>query len=138
MVVITGVPGSGKSTLVKKRFPTYTRINLDILKSRIREETEILRAFEKGENVVVDNTNTTAKSRKRYLEIARSFGVPVRSIYVKCHLELALERNTTRKGKEQVPAFVVKLYFRKIEQPKIEEGFLSCEVVMEGNDKPGN
>lgn len=138
MVVITGVPGSGKSTLVKKRFPTYTRINLDILKSRIREETEILRAFEKGENVVVDNTNTTAKSRKRYLEIARSFGVPVRSIYVKCPLELALERNTTRKGKEQVPAFVVKLYFRKIEQPKIEEGFLSCEVVMEENDKPGN
>jgi predicted kinase len=134
MIIITGIPGSGKSTLAKKRFPNYTRINLDTLKSRIRERAEILRALQAGESVVVDNTNTTAASRKRYLDIAKSFGIPVRSIYLKCPLEVALKRNKARKGKERVPAFVPTFYFRKLEPPSVEEGFGSCEVVAEGND----
>jgi predicted kinase len=129
MIVITGIPGSGKSTLAKKRFATYKRINLDTLKSRFREEAEILKALEKGENIVIDNTNTTRRSRKRYLDIAKSFGVPVRSAYLRCPLDLALKRNDSRRGREQIPSYVVKFYNRKLEPPRLDEGFDSCEVI---------
>lgn len=135
MIIITGIPASGKSTLVKKRFPNYTRINLDTLKSRAREKAELLRALQDGESVVIDNTNTTVESRKRYLDIARSLGVPVRSIYLKCPLEVALKRNRERKGKERVPVFVPTFYFRKLEPPRVEEGFDSCEVLAEPIDE---
>ncbi len=129
MIIITGIPGSGKSTLVRKRYPNFKRINLDTLKSRSREEKEILAALERGENLVVDNTNTTARSRKRYIDFAKAFGAQISSIYIDCPLELAMERNRKRKAKEQVPAFVLRFYFRKLQQPKLEEGFDSCEVI---------
>lgn len=129
MIVITGIPASGKSTLVRQRFGTYKRINLDKVKSRSREENEILKALNNNENIVVDNTNTTKKARKRYLDFAKSFGVPIRSVYLRCPLDVALKRNESRKGKEQVPSFVVKFYNRKLEVPSLEEGFDSCETI---------
>lgn len=129
MIVITGIPGSGKSTLVRKRFGTYKRINLDKVKSRSREENEILKALNNNENIVVDNTNTTRKARKRYLDLAKSFGVPVKSVYLRCPLDVALKRNESRKGEEQVPSFVVKFYNRKLEMPSLDEGFDSCETI---------
>ena len=129
MIVITGIPGSGKSTLVMKRFGTYRRINLDTVKSRSREENEILKALNNNEDIVIDNTNTTRKARKRYLDLAKSFGVPVRSVYLRCPLDLALKRNESRKDEEQVPSYVVKFYNRKLEVPSLEEGFDSCEII---------
>lgn len=129
IIVLTGIPGSGKSTLVKKRFRRYKRINLDTLKSRYREEVEILTALRRSENVIIDNTNTTTRGRMRYIEMAKAFGVPIRSIYLKCPLELALERNSARRGKERVPDFVVKFYYRKLVPPTVDEGFDSCEVI---------
>ncbi len=129
IVVLTGVPGSGKSTLAKKRFGTYMRINLDTLKSRSREEAEILRALENRVSIVIDNTNTTRRSRKRYLDIGKAFGVPIRSIYLRSPLDLALKRNASRNGKEQVPSHVVRFYYKKLEPPDLDEGFDSYEVI---------
>lgn len=129
MVVLTGIPGSGKSTLVKSRFPEHRRINLDTLKTKSREGVEMIHAIETSENIVIDNTNTTARGRKRYIDIAKAFGIKVRSIYLKCPLEIALARNRSRQGKERVPDFVVKIYNKKLEPPTLDEGFDSCEVI---------
>jgi predicted kinase len=129
IVVITGIPGSGKSTLVQKRFPKYKRINLDSLQSRSREEIAITEALNNKESIVIDNTNTTRRSRQRYIEFATSFGVPIKSIYIRCPVAVALKRNESRRGKEQVPPHVVKFYNRKLEPPSPDEGFYSCEVI---------
>jgi predicted kinase len=135
MVVVTGIPGSGKSSLVKNRFPNYTRINLDTMKSRAKENAELLRALNCCESVVIDNTNTTERSRSRYIEIAKPFGIPIRSIFLNCPVEIALKRNSSRRGRQRVPPFVVKLYQRRLEPPQINEGFTSCEVIVPETDE---
>ncbi|MGI0090716.1 MAG: AAA family ATPase [Nitrososphaerales archaeon] len=129
IVVLVGIPGSGKSTLAKKRFSNYTRINLDNLRSRRNENIEILKCLEKGESLVIDNTNSTRKSRIRYIEASKLFGIPIHAIYLDCPLELALRRNALRETKEYVPDRAVKMYNRILEIPTVEEGFESIEVL---------
>jgi predicted kinase len=136
IVVLTGIPGSGKSTMAKSKFANYVRINLDTIKSRAREEKRILEAISGSKSIVIDNTNLTRASRKRYVDLARKYGAGVRSIYLVCPLDLALERNSVRKGKERVPDFVVKIHNRRIEVPSTEEGFESVEVVNVEEKKP--
>ncbi len=129
VIVLTGIPGSGKSTLARRRFPKYKRINLDTLKSRRREHAAILFALERSESIIIDNTNTTRNARKRYIDIARAYGVPVKSIYLRCQLDLALQRNTSRRGRERIPDKAVKFYHRILQPPSKDEGFDSVEVV---------
>jgi predicted kinase len=129
IIVLTGLPGSGKSTLAMQRFSHYQRINLDTLKTRARESKEISSALENQESIIIDNTNLTIKGRKRYIDIGKAHKVPIRSIYLKCPVEIALEQNRLRTGKEHVPEFVIKMYHKKLEAPTNSEGFDSCEVV---------
>jgi predicted kinase len=126
--VLTGIPGSGKTTLATTRFPNHTRINLDTLKTRHQERLRILEAIQNFQDIIIDNTNTSVKSRKMYIELARKFGAKVRSIYVSCPLDVALARNADRIGWERVPDFVLKIYNKRLEPPKLEEGFDSVEI----------
>lgn len=102
---------------------------MDTLKTRAREYTEISSALEDQEPIIIDNTNLTIKGRKRYVEIAKAYKVPIRSIYLRCPIEIALEQNRLRTGEEHVPDFVIKMYQKKLEPPTKAEGFDSCEVV---------
>ncbi len=124
-----GIPGSGKTTLVQKRFRDYAHISLDILHSRNKESAEIEAALSERKSVIVDNTNTTRKTRQRYVEFARRFNVPIRAIYLKCPLDLATQRNATRFGESYVPEKAVRFFNRILEVPQIEEGFDSIEVL---------
>jgi predicted kinase len=81
------------------------------------------------ESVVIDNTNLTALGRKRYVDIAKSNNAPIKSIYLKCPIEIALRRNNLRTGKDKVPDFVIKMYHKKLQPPTNSEGFDSCEVI---------
>lgn len=129
IVVLTGIPGSGKSTIAATKFHDHIRINLDTLKSRPKEKLAIIDALESGQSVVIDSTNTTRKVRARYVEIARACGVRIRSVFVKSPIDVALSNNRQRLGPERVPDYVVRIYNAKLEPPSVEEGFESCEVV---------
>ncbi len=129
IIVLTGIPGSGKSSLAKTRFQNHVRVNLDIVRSRHAEEALIMKALENSRSVVIDNTNTTINSRKKYIDIARRAGVRVSSVYLTCPIDIALKRNSKRQGKERVPDFVVKIYNKKLEVPTLAEGFDSVEII---------
>ena len=88
IIVLIGIPGSGKSTLAKTRFPKHVRMNLDTLHSRRREGERDSACLANGRDIIVDNTNTTIKSRKKYLQIAKLFGIRIRAIYLNCSLIL--------------------------------------------------
>ncbi|MHB8567210.1 MAG: AAA family ATPase [Nitrososphaerales archaeon] len=88
IIVLVGIPASGKTTLARARYKNHTLISLDVLKSRQRENSEILRALESGESIVIDNTNTTRKTRSRYVEYARTFNARIRAVFIRCPLDL--------------------------------------------------
>jgi predicted kinase len=129
--VLVGIPGSGKTTIALARFPNHYRINLDTLRSRSKEDETIRNLIMDGKDIIIDNTNTTIKARKKYIEIAKLFGYSILAVYVQTPIDVALERNASRKGRERVPESVLKMYQRMLQHPTEREGFDNVEVVTE-------
>jgi predicted kinase len=130
IIVLVGIPGSGKSTLALTRFPQHKRISLDVVHSRNKEDEEIASGLKDGRDIVIDNTSTTVKSRKKYVELAKLYGANVRAIYLKCPIDIALQRNASRVGKERIPDDALRFYDKILQPPTIEEGFNSVEEII--------
>ena len=126
IVVLVGIPGSGKSTLAKSRYPHYIR-SISILLDLGARRTLNLDALINGKDIVIDNTNTTRKSRRKYIELAKTLGLQVHAVYLKCPLDVALLRNSRRIGKEHVPDRAIIMYHRILQEPTLDEGFDSVE-----------
>ena len=72
-VVFIGIQGAGKSTFYKRRFvDTHIRINLDMLKTRHREELLVKACLEAKQPFVVDKTNASIEERARYIQAAKA------------------------------------------------------------------
>lgn len=66
-VVFCGVQGSGKSTFFVERFAhTHVRLNLDMLRTRSREDILLHACLAAQQPFVADNTNATRAQRQRY------------------------------------------------------------------------
>jgi predicted kinase len=130
IIVLVGIPGSGKSTLAQTRFPNHIRMNLDTLHTRKKEDDEISACLANGRDIIVDNTNTTTKSRKKYLQIAKLFGIRISALYLNCPVDLALKRNAKRVGREHVPEKAIRFYFKILQPPSKDEGFDEVEELI--------
>ena len=124
LIVMVGVPASGKSTFVEKNFGSHRCLSLDKLKSRARE-SRILQSL--TESAVIDNTNVTKEARRRYIDFAKSRGMSIRAIYLNVDPEVAVERNSKRE--KAVPSHVIYFYQNKLVPPSVAEGFDSVEEI---------
>jgi predicted kinase len=123
-VIITGLPGAGKSTLYRRMFfMTHMRINLDMLKTRHREMQLFMACLAARQSVVVDNTNPTAEDRRKYIEPAKSAGFAVVGFYFTPDVHGAIERNAARVGAARVPEAAIYHALGKLELPTKAEGF---------------
>ena len=67
-IIFVGIQASGKSTFYRERFfDTHLRINLDMLKTRYREQLILRACIEAKQPFVVDNTNPSVEERARYI-----------------------------------------------------------------------
>lgn len=124
VVVFSGVQGAGKSTWFTRHFAqTHLRLSLDVLGTRHREAVLLHACLAVGQRVVIDNTNVTAKARRRYADLARAVGA--RSILVVFHVSLdaAMERNARREGRARVPDVAILGTAAKREKATWSEGF---------------
>ena len=122
-VIFIGIQGVGKSSFYKERFfNTHLRINLDMLKTRHREQLLLRACLEAKQPFVVDNTNVTREGRARYIELAKSATFRVIGYYFRSNVRDALQRNNTRTGKERVPEKGVLGTYKKLQIPALEEG----------------
>jgi predicted kinase len=123
-IIFIGIQGSGKSSFFRERFfDTHVRINLDMLRTRRREELLVAACLEGGQSFVVDNTNPLPCDRVRYLMPARTAGFRTVAYFFEASLREAMQRNNLRTGKQKVPAPAVAAAFKKLVPPTEDEGF---------------
>jgi predicted kinase len=123
-VIFVGIQAAGKSTFYQRRFfRTHVRINLDMLRTRRREEMLVRACLEAKQPFVVDNTNPTAKDRAHYIGPARAAGFRVVGYHFQSSVSEALERNASRPERERVPEVGIRGTHSRLEIPSFEEGF---------------
>ena len=123
-VIFIGIQGSGKSSFFRERFfDTHVRINLDMLRTRRREELLFTACLAAGQSFVIDNTNPLPSDRARYVERARARGFRTVAYFFESSLREAMARNNLRAGKQKVPPPAVAAAFKKIVRPSSDEGF---------------
>lgn len=146
LVVMAGIPGSGKSTYAKKEIDKLNGKAIIISRDEIRfsilkdgedyfaHENEVFKEFinqikwnlENTDLIVyADATHVNIGSRTKLL---RALGetlknVKVECIFMKTSLEECFRRNDLRSGIKKVPQGALRRMFYSSEEPTFEEGF---------------
>ena len=133
-VILVGLPGAGKTTLVRSRFPSYTHVSKDTFPQhardkQARQDTAIRAALAAGRSVVVDNTNVTPADRAAIIAIARAFGARVVGYYLEVTTRDAVARNERREGRAKVPKVAIFACAKKLVPPQMSEGFDELQIV---------
>lgn len=138
VVVMTGLPGSGKSYFVKNLFSDFEVVSRDKLGSMdkcLRRFNEVVKTS--SFKVVIDNTNTTLEHRKQW-QCKTAFNI---SFLVKTPLDQCLHNNSFRRlirleregqSPPTVPTFVLKKMDKELIESGFEEGF-DCLIRLEKN-----
>lgn len=151
LFILTGAPGSGKSTWVKNhmtlndsyisrddvRFSMvpegdeYFSKEKEVFKEFIRRIDEDL----KFHNVFADATHLTAASRNKLLRAISTKPDAVEVIWIKTPLDVALDQNENRKEtRSYVPRGVIRRMHCQIEKPEFEEGIDKIYIVEPNKD----
>ena len=122
LVIMAGLPGSGKSYVCSKRYAYLDVIDCDEIKktlkgydpknpSAVHEESKVIEAQEiykklgNGESFVYDTTATNWAKLVKLINDARAIGYKVELCYVKVSVKTALLRN--KKRERQVPESLI-------------------------------
>lgn len=105
MLLLVGIPGSGKSTFADKLVAAnpnkFVRINQDKLKTRKKCESKCRHALRNGKTVIIDRVNFDVEQRKFFIDIASEFsGCLVDCIFFDYGIEVCIDRCDRREHHE--------------------------------------
>jgi predicted kinase len=141
IVVLVGLPGSGKSTYLERQgiTPLSSDLVRQLLADDATDQTIHARVFQClryllrqrlaiGRPVTyVDATHLTPAERRPYVKIAQRYGCSVEALYFDVPLDVCLARNRGRS--RVVPEEAVRAMAAKLVPPKVQEGFRRVTVV---------
>ena len=150
LYLLVGIPGSGKSTWLKHRFDegffhndncvvistddiieeqaklfntTYNEIFKDTIKVAQKEANDrAINAFNEGNHVVWDQTNTTIKTRATKLRMVPKHYSKFAVVFECPPMDELNRRLASRPGKN-IPPHVIKTMLDSYQEPTIDEGF---------------
>lgn len=124
MVIMMGIPGSGKSTFYRRFLEQdFVRVNLDTLKTRHQEALLIRDCIANGRSYAIDNTNPQKADRARYIPTAKAAGYHIIGYFMESKIADCMERNRRRSGKARIPDTAIACISNKLEMPNLSEGF---------------
>lgn len=151
LLVFCGIPGSGKTTiarLVAKNDPAAVHIQTDAIRAMISrptfsvEESDLVyracvaaarEALDRGRLVLIDGTFGSSRRRENTLSALAGHYFSVDFVYVKCELETALQRNSSRPA--AVPPDNVRSIYSAFEVPStsvtVDSSMMAPEAVAE-------
>lgn len=123
LVILMGIPASGKSTFYERTFSTtHVRINLDMLRTRHREIALFSACISSKQSLVIDNTNVTRAERSLYIPWAKKCGFDVSGYQLVETMENCLKYNQNP-GRTTVPDKALYAKQSQFEPPDLSEGF---------------
>jgi len=121
VVVLVGMPGSGKTTLANTIFKqkNYFIAHGDELKTSKRMIAKAIPEAAQGRSIVFDATNPSRAKRAEYINFAKRLNLPVRCIHLATSLEESLRRNAQRD--QPVPRIAYSVYLKNFQEPLDDE-----------------
>jgi predicted kinase len=128
VVILIGLPASGKSSFFRERFSaSHVHVSKDNFPKHRqpakRQEREIREALQAGQSVVVDNTNVSPEERAAVITIAREFGAWVAGYRFPPDVRACRERNQKRESTARVPVVALYTAAKRYREPTLAEGF---------------
>ena len=121
MILFSGPQATGKSSLFKALFvDTHLRINLDMLRTRHRQNLLIAACLAAKQPFVIDNTNLGVAERSGHILLAKAQRFLVLSYRFNLPFDEALMRNNQRS--KPVPEKAQRSAFKNWQTPQWAEG----------------
>jgi len=123
LTIMCGLPRSGKSTWVEKNKKDEIVVSPDDIRRTIFGhqyhdgaelfvwafvEGMVRMLLEQGKDVIVDATNSTKSRRVRWIIMARSFDIKMRTIWIQTPLLECLKRNEKSPEDHKVPEDMIR------------------------------
>lgn len=135
-IIFIGLQGSGKSTYFMQQFNnSHLRLNMDMLKTRYREQRLFKACLEAKQPCVIDNTNPRQQDRASYIEAFKAHRFRVIGYFFESDFSVCSQRNQQRTGRAQIPEAGLRATTKKLEKPTLSEGFDELYFVRIENDE---
>ena len=136
VILMAGLPGTGKDTYIKNNFPDLPVVSLDAIRERLsisptQNQSKVVECAREEEKALLrkkipfvwNATSITNELRSMQISLFEEYGASVRCIYLETEWKENLRRN--RERKRVVPETVIERMLSRLEVPEAYE----CERV---------
>ena len=132
VILLSGLPGTGKDTLIAERYPELPTVSLDDIRRRLgispteKQGRVVAEAHEQAKEYlrrhqpfVWNATNVTSQIRSKQISLFESYGASVKTLFIETEWEEELRRNSARSA--VVPRSVIERMLSRLEIPERHE-----------------